>query len=103
MIDTAGHRDFTLEDAKEFCQKFAAGEIDPEALRAEFDAEDAAKEREAVQAAAERAKQFRDKLEAVGISYMDLLKLEILRADLGDLAHNILMGYERGEGWPSGT
>ena len=42
---TAGHRHFTLEGAKEFCQKIAAGEIDPEAILAEFAAEDDAKER----------------------------------------------------------
>lgn len=102
-IYTAGHKYFHMDAAKEFCQKIAAGEIDLEAMRAEFDAEDAEKEREAVRAATERAKQFRDKLEAVGISYMDLLELEALRDNLGNLAHNILLGYERGEGWPNGN
>ena len=42
-FNTAGYRHFTLDAAKEFCQKIAAGEIDPEALLAEFAAEDMAK------------------------------------------------------------
>jgi hypothetical protein len=102
-IRTAGHRYFHLDDAKEFCQQIAAGEIDLEALRAEFAAEDAAKEAAAVQGAVERAKKFRDKLEAVGISYHDLLELEVMAHSLGDIGHNILLGYERGEGWPNGN
>mgnify|MGYP001125930085 CR=1 FL=1 len=47
-ISTAGYRKFTWEEAVEFCQAIAAGEIDLEDLRARFDAEDMAKEREAV-------------------------------------------------------
>lgn len=100
-ICTAGHRYFRLDTAKEFCQQIAAGEIDLETLREQFAAEDDAKEQEAIRAAAERAKKFHTRLEAAGISYMDLLELEVLRADLGGLAHNILIGYERGEGWPN--
>lgn len=46
-ISTAGYREFTWEEAVEFCQKIAAGEIDLEDLQAQFDAEDMAKEREA--------------------------------------------------------
>lgn len=101
-IDTAGHRNFHMDAAKEFCQQIAAGEIDLEALRAEYDAEDMAKEQTAVCAATETAKKFRDKLEAVGISYITLLDLEALRGNLGDMGHNILLGWERGEGWPRG-
>ena len=100
-ISTAGHMDFTIDDAKELCQQIAAGEIDLEAMQQKFAAEDAAREQEAIRAAAERAKKFRTRLEAAGISYMDLLELEALRANLGSLAHNILIGYERGEGWPN--
>lgn len=44
-ISTAGYREFTWEEAVEFCQKIAAGEVDLEDLRARFDAEDMAKER----------------------------------------------------------
>lgn len=101
-INTAGHRNFHTDAAKEFCQQIAAGEIDLEALRAEYDAEDAEKEREAVRAATQEAKKFHDKLEGVGISYTTLLDLETMRGSLGDIAHNILLGWERGEGWPNG-
>ncbi|MEG2177203.1 MAG: hypothetical protein RRY97_10045 [Oscillibacter sp.] len=101
-ISTAGHRIFTMEGAKEFCQQIAAGEIDLEELRAMYDAENAAKEREAIRKATEQAKAFRDKLEAVGISYMTMLELEALRGNLGSIGHNILIGWERGEGLPNG-
>ena len=39
-ISTAGYREFTWEEAVEFCQKIAGGEIGLEDLRAQFDAED---------------------------------------------------------------
>ena len=90
-----------MDAAKEFCQQIAAGEIDLETLQEKFAAEDAAREQEAIRADTERAKKFRTRLEAAGISYMELLELEALRANLGGLAHNILIGYERGEGWPN--
>lgn len=53
-ISTAGYREFTWEEAVEFCQKIAAGGIDLEDLQAQFDAEDMAKEREAVRKTTER-------------------------------------------------
>lgn len=99
-IYTAGHRYFHLDAAKEFCQQIAAGEVDLAAMRAEFEAENMARERAAVRAAAEDAKKFRACLEAVGLKYTDLLELEVLRHNLGDMGHNIMLGYERGEGWP---
>ena len=55
-INTAGYRKFTWEEAVEFCQKIAGGEIGLEDLRAQFDAEDMAKEREAVRKTTEKAK-----------------------------------------------
>lgn len=100
-INTAGRRHFHLDTAKEFCQKIAAGEIDLEAMRMEFDAEDAAKERAAVRDATEKAKRFRARLEAVGLSYLNLLELEVLRGGLGEMGHQILLGWERGEGLPA--
>lgn len=100
-ISTSGHLLFHLDAAKEFCQRIAAGEIDLEDLRAKFAAEDAAKDREAILAATERAKAFRGRLEAAGISYTTLLELEALHDKLGNLAHNILLGLERGEGLPN--
>lgn len=100
VIDTAGHRLFHMDDAKEFCQQIAAGEIDLEAMRAEFAAEDVAREQAAIQAATRDAKKVHARLDAVGLKYLDLLELEAVRHDLGEIAHNILLGYERGEGWP---
>ncbi len=100
---TAGYRHFTLAAAKEFCQKIAAREIDPEALLVEFAAEDMAKEQAAIREVTERAKQFQKRLDAKGLKYTDLLELEVLAHSLGDMGHHILLGYERGEGWPSGT
>ena len=102
-ISTVGHRTFTWEEAVEFCQKIAAGEIDLENMRAEFAAEDVKKERQAIRRAVEEAKKFREHLERAGISYTTLLELEALRANLGSLGHNALLGFERGEGWPDGT
>lgn len=53
-----------------------------------------------IAAAVKAAKAFRDKLEGVGISYHKLLALEEARRDMNDLAHNILLGWENGEGFP---
>lgn len=101
-ISTSGHVRFHLDGAKEFCQQIAAGEIDLEELRQRFAAEDTAKEQAAVQAATAEAKEFRAKLEAAGISYHKLLELEAERENLSGIAHNILVGWERGEGLPNG-
>ena len=46
-LSTWGHRYFDVDSAKEFCRRIAAGKIDVEALRAEFAAEDAAREQAA--------------------------------------------------------
>ena len=97
-ISTRGHFRLHLDGAKEFCQQIAAGEIDLEELRQRFEAEDAAKE----QAATAEAKEFRTKLEAAGISYHKLLELEAEREKLSGISHNILLGWERGEGLPNG-
>lgn len=97
-ISTRGHFRLHLDGAKGFCQQIAAGEIDLEELRQRFEAEDAAKE----QAATAEAKEFRTKLEAAGISYHKLLELEAEREKLSGISHNILLGWERGEGLPNG-
>ena len=94
------------QNAMEFCQKITAGEIDPEALPTEFAAEDMAREQAAVQEITERAKEFHamlDALDAKGLKCKGMLELEVLAHSLGDMGHNILLRYERGEGWPSGT
>ncbi len=103
QISTGGRQDFDLAGAMEFCQKIAAGEIKLEDLQAAYDAEDAAKEQAAIRDVTERAKKFHARLDAMGLKYRDLLELEVLAHSLGDMGHNILLGYERGEGWPSGT
>ena len=63
-------------------------------------AAEVADDRAEIAAAAKAAKAFRDKLESVGISYHKLLALEEARRDMNDLAHNILLGWETGEGFP---
>ena len=102
-LTTSGHRYFSLDEAKEFCQQIAAGEIKLEELQATYDAENDAKERAVFQEIAEKAKEFQKCLDAKGLKYTDLLELEVLAHSLGDMGHNILLGYERGEGWPNGT
>lgn len=102
-ISTAGYREFTWEEAVEFCQQIMVGEVDLETMRAEFDAAEAEKERRAIRRAVAEAKEFRGHLERAGISYTTLLHLVALQEGMGGLAHNILLGYEHGEGWPDGT
>jgi len=63
-------------------------------------AEDAAKEAAAVRAATEQAREFRDRLEAVGISYTELLGLMNRQLKLDHIAHNILVGWETGRTYP---
>ena len=63
-------------------------------------AEDAEKERRAVAEATEQAKNFRDRLEAAGISFEKLLEFEDALDDLSLMARNILLGWENGEGFP---
>lgn len=103
-INTAGHKAFpTWEEAVEFCQQIVVGEVDLKTMREEFDAQDAAKERQAIRKAEEEAKALREHLERAGVSYTTLLHLIALQEDMSSLARNILLGYEHGEGWPSGT
>lgn len=103
-INTAGHKTFqTWEAAVEFCQQIMVREVDLETMRAEFDAAEAEKERRAIRRAVAEAKEFRGHLERARISYTTLLHLVALQEGMGGLAHNILLGYEHGEGWPSGT
>ncbi len=65
-------------------------------------AAEVADDRAEIAAAVKAAKAFRDKLEAAGISYHELLALEQAHEDLGDMAHNILLGWENGEEFPNG-
>ena len=66
-------------------------------------AADAEREQKEIRAAVEEAKEFRGNLERAGISYTTLLHLVELQESVSDLAHNMLLGYEQGEGWPDGT
>ena len=65
-------------------------------------AAEVADDRAEIAAEVKAAKAFRDKLEAAGISYHELLALEQAHEDLGDMAHNILLGWENGEEFPNG-
>ena len=58
---------------------------------------------EAVRKTTEKAKRLTAMLEGYGMKYTDLLELEVMRHALGEMGHQILMGYHRGEGWPDGT
>ena len=102
-VSTGGRQNFDMAGAKEFCQQIAAGEIDLEDLQAFYDAQDNAKERAMFREITEKAKKFHARLDAMGLKYRDLLELEVLAHSLGEMGHNILLGYERGESWPSGT
>ena len=95
-ISTAGYREFTWEEAVEFCQQIAAGEIDLEDLQAQFDAEDMAKGTGGREKDHGKAKRLAAMLEGYGMKYTDLLELEVLRHALGEMGHQILMGYHRG-------
>lgn len=98
VINTGHHYHFHLDEAKALCQRIAAGQAEDEleAIQARIDAAEWAAEEAAIKAATERAKAFRDKLEAAGISYMTLLDLIERQQDIGDMAHNILVGWETG-------
>jgi hypothetical protein len=128
-IRTTGHRYFHLDGAKEFCQQIAAGEIDLEALRAEFAAEDAAKEAAAVQGTnmaivsvytsqailslreyMEEEKHVREVAELCGVD-ADLMIAEaegLAKATTFSNAEALRyvaerLEHERGEGWPNGN
>lgn len=100
-VSTGDHEYFTLEEAKELCQQVMIGGANLEERKARYAAEDAEKERRAVAAATEQAKNFRDRLEVAGISFGKLLELEDALDDLSFMARNILLGWENGEGWPN--
>ena len=87
-----------LEDRNEKMRRLL---MKMEAENAKSKAKDAAREQRAIREAVEEAKAFREHLEAAGVSYTTLLHLIALQEDMSSLAHNILLGYEHGEGWPS--
>lgn len=89
-----------LEDRNEKMRRLL---IKMEAEDAKRAAKDAAREQRAIREAVEEAKMFREHLVAAGVSYTTLLNLMELQEEMGSLAHNLLLSYERGEGWPSGT
>lgn len=74
-----------------------------EAENAKRAARDAEREQRAIREAVEEAKTFREYLEAEGITYTTLLRLIALQEDMSDMANDVLLGFERGEGWPDGT
>lgn len=96
-FSTVGHQYFHLDEAKEFCRKIAAGEIDLAVLRARYDVEDEARIRDEHQDLAERVVLFRARLAAAGLSVQELLELEALHSALGEMGHQILLELERKE------
>lgn len=102
-LNTGRHRRFeTMEAAVAFCEDLATGKVTLEEIKAQFEAEDAAREQAAIKGATERARKFRDKLEAMNISYTALLELMDEQMNMGDLTHRILLGWECGEELPNG-
>lgn len=103
-ISTAGYREFTWEEAVEFCQKIAGGEIGLEDLRAQFDAEDMAKEREAVRKTTEKAKEadrhaggVRDEV------HRPCWNWRSCATPWGKWDTRSLWDTTEGKGWPDGT
>lgn len=88
-----------LEDRNEKIRRLL---IKVEAEDAKRAAADAAREQKEIRAAVAEAKEFRAHLERAGISYTALLDLEEKHDALSCLAHNMLLGFEHGEGWPNG-
>ena len=102
-FSTVGHQYFRLDEAKEFCRQVVAGEIDLAVLRARYDAEDEAKIRDDDQDLAERVVLFRARLAAAGLSFLDLMGLEVLHNALGEMGHQVLLELERKEKCPGGV
>ena len=100
-LNTEGHQHFDSagEDA-EVCADRADGRLNLGQITRDYELRDAAREQAEIREAVRRAKAFRDKLEAAGISYATLLDLERFQDTVGPLANCFLAGYERGEGWP---
>lgn len=102
-FNTVCHQFFHLDEAKEFCQQVAAGNVDLAELQRRYDEEDEARLREVRREVAEKAKAFCARLSAVGLSYRDFLKLEVLHNVLGEMGHQVLLELERGEDCVSPT
>ena len=100
-LNTEGHQHFdSAGEAAEFCAELADGRLNLEQIKRDYELRDAAREQAEIREAVRRAKAFRDKLEAAGITYATLLDLERFQDTVGPLANSFLAGYERGEGWP---
>lgn len=91
LLSTVAHQYFTLDGAKEFCRRAAAGEIDLEELRAVYEAEEETVRRAAIEA---RARLLRARLTAMGLTYRSFLELEALAHGLGEMGHDILLKWE---------
>lgn len=100
-LNTEGRQHFdSVGEAAEFCTELADGRLNLEQIKRDYELRDAAREQAEIREAVRRAKAFRDKLEAAGISYATLLDLERFQDTMGPLANSFLAAYERGEGWP---
>ena len=77
-----------------------AGEANLAERKARYAAEDIEKNGGRLRLATEQAKAFRDKLEAAGISYHELMALEQAHEDLGNMAIQYPAGLGEWEGFP---
>ena len=106
-FSTMGHQYFHLDEAKEFCRQIAAGEIDLAVLRAQYEAEDKAKNKAKIldirQNLSTRVVLFRACLKAKGLTCSDLLELESMLDALGERGRDILLELEREEKCPGGV
>lgn len=74
-ISTQNHQQFTLESAKKFCQDVAAGRVDLEALRKEYDERRQSLKAQATERARQEARTFQHSLSATGITFSAFLAL----------------------------
>lgn len=96
-FSTLNHQYFHLEEAKEFCRQVADGKVNLSQLRARYDAEDDVKILDASQNLSDRLVLFRARLAAAGLSYRDLLELQMMHGSLGERGRQILLDLEREE------
>lgn len=89
-ISTQNHQQFTLEGAKKFCQDVAAGRVDLDALRREYDEINEAMKIRAKEKARQEADVFRHSLTDTGITFSAFLELMEQFDQLDSMARSFL-------------
>lgn len=89
-ISTQNRQEFTLEGAKKFCQDVAAGRVDLEALRREYDELHQAMKMRAEEKARQEADAFRHSLADAGIAFPAFLELMEQFDELDSTARSFL-------------